>query len=79
VHTAAYCARSGFEFGTQALLAADGRICPSVKWHVAQLRDRPAGTVTVDDYLEIVEMRGFDGRPWVERVVDRVRDLAFEL
>jgi predicted nucleotidyltransferase len=79
IHTAAYCARSGFEFGIQALLAADGRICPSVKWHIAQLRDRPAGSVTVDHYLDVVEMRGFDGLPWVQRVVDRVRDLAFEL
>jgi hypothetical protein len=79
VQTAAYCARLGFEHATHALLAADGRICPSPKWRIAQLRDRPAGSVTLDDYLEIVEMRGFDGRPWVERVIDRARDIAFEL
>lgn len=79
VHTAAYCARLGFEYATHALLAASGRICPSPKWRIAQLRSHPAGSITLDAYLEIVEMRDFDGRPWVEQVIDRTRDLAFEL
>ena len=79
VHAAAYCAQLGFEWATHALLAADGRICPSDKWRIAQLRNGPAGSIALDDYLEIVEMRDFDGRRWVERVVDRAREIAFEL
>ena len=36
--------------------------------------------MTLDDYLEVVEMRDFaaDGA-WVERVLGRVRGFAFEV
>jgi hypothetical protein len=79
VSTAAYCARNAFEQGTAAVLASTGRYCPSAKWRIAQLRKSPAGSITAEEYLDIVEMRGFDGPEWVERVVDRTRDLAFEI
>ena len=80
VHTAAYCARLAYELGTQAMLAHSGRYCPGSKWRIAQLRREPAGSVTLDDYLEVVEMRDFaaDGA-WVERVLGRVRGFAFEV
>jgi hypothetical protein len=79
VSTAAYCARNAFEQGTAAVLASSGRYCPSAKWRISQLRKHPAGSITAEEYLEVVEMRDFDGPEWVERVVDRTRDLAFEI
>jgi hypothetical protein len=79
VETAAYCARMAFENLTDALLAADGRICPTHKWRIRQLGEAPAGPLTVGEYLEVVQMRGYDGRTWVENTVDRIRDLTLEL
>jgi hypothetical protein len=79
VPTAAYCARLAFELGTDALLAAEGRYWPTPKWRIAQLRRGPAGSVDLEEYLAVTEMRALDGRAWVERVVDRVREFPLEL
>jgi hypothetical protein len=80
IHTAAYCTRLAYEIGTQAMLARSGRYCPGSKWRIAQLGREPAGSVTLEEYLDVVEMRDFtcDG-PWIERVLARVRSFAFEV
>jgi hypothetical protein len=79
VATAAYSARLAFELGTDALLAAEGRYWPTPKWRIPQLRRGPAGSVDLEEYLAVTQMRAFDGRAWVERVVDRVREFPLEL
>jgi hypothetical protein len=79
IETAAYCARMAFESLADALLAADGRSCPSAKWRIRQLQEAAAGPLTAREYLEVVEMRGYDGRAWVENTIDRIRELTLEL
>ena len=76
--SASYCVRLAFERMTDAFLFNSGRLCPNPKWRLAQLRQEPAGPITAEEYAEVVGLTGDDGERGVERIADRVRDLALD-